>query len=151
MPVDRATIEGLLERVKALKYPDAATDCRLMAALVGPEGAYAAVSKFNGAWVVYAGDDHRGFPKNWPAPAGFRQDHEKAFTGSIDAALALVDRVLPGWSIQMWMSEGYKHPGVIMGRSYPTNLRVTIEADTLPLAITAALLQALIAEPSHAE
>ena len=67
------------------------------------------------------------------------------FTASIDAAVALVERVLPGWSLQMNLSEGLTHPCVVMGRSHPTNKTVAMEHFTLPLAILSAMLSAVLA------
>lgn len=66
------------------------------------------------------------------------------YTASIDAALALLERMLPGWgsAILSWSADG-KYPVFRMERSYPTNLEVAVEAHTRPLAILSALLFAL--------
>ena len=68
------------------------------------------------------------------------------YTASLDAALALIERVLPRWSLRLSLSEGYRHPCVVMGRSYPTNKSVAVEHRSAPLAIIAAGLSALLAQ-----
>jgi hypothetical protein len=71
-----------------------------------------------------------------------------AYTASIDAALALVERVLPGWSWSVGVNENHQFPQVVMARSHPTNKVVTVEGATPALAILAALMAALAnAEP----
>ncbi len=68
------------------------------------------------------------------------------YTTSIDSAVGLIAKTLPGWSLHLGMSEGLRHPNVVMGRSHPTNKRVAVEHRTAPLALIAALLSALIAQ-----
>lgn len=58
---------------------------------------------------------------------------------SIDAALALVERVLPGWD---WEIELDEHGAAVFLRPD----RVHADGETVPLAILAALLKALIAQ-----
>lgn len=65
------------------------------------------------------------------------------FTASVDAALSAAAHLLPGWSIRMSYGEGYKHPNVGMGRSYPTNRSVAFDHHTMPLAILLAVVSAL--------
>lgn len=57
------------------------------------------------------------------------------YTASLDAPLALAADILPSWSISMAFSEGYRHPVVTMGRSYPTNANSAISHHTMPLAM----------------
>lgn len=66
-------------------------------------------------------------------------------TSSIDVAISLCAHVLPGWSLRLSLSEGYKFPCISMGRSYPTNMSVAVEHRTTPLAICSAMLRAEIA------
>ena len=68
------------------------------------------------------------------------------YTASIDAALALTERLLPRWGFRLSVSEGYRYPNVAISRSYPTNLVVTVEAATAPLTILLALVSALLAQ-----
>ena len=68
------------------------------------------------------------------------------YTTSIDAALALVAKVLPTWSLRLSTSEGYHHPNVGMGRSYPTNKSTSVDHHSSALAIILAMLKALLIE-----
>jgi hypothetical protein len=69
----------------------------------------------------------------------------QSYTSSIDAALALVERVLPGWfgedGRHTWGSHAILYTGEGRGRA-----RIECYAPTHPLAILAALLSALIAQ-----
>lgn len=73
----------------------------------------------------------------------------KAYTGSIDAALALVERCLPGWTVAR-MSQGDNRLWTVeLREGFLTSYgKVVIQPDhwqgtTLPLAIILALLTAL--------
>lgn len=95
--------------------------------------------------------------KRWIDPSGrvtaFNSDLEPIhfYTSSVDAGLALCERMLPRWSIRMSFGEGYRHPNVGMGRSYPTNKSVAFDHHTMPLAILLALFTALNQEESRSE
>ncbi len=66
-------------------------------------------------------------------------------TASVDAALALVERVLPGHRVALFTNGGGEGPTcVIMFESDP--VKADERAPTLPLAILAAMLKALIAQ-----
>jgi hypothetical protein len=64
-------------------------------------------------------------------------------TELVDAALALVERMLPGWKYQLNQNEGC---GLIKSGNVLTTQVVWEKANTMPLAILAALLSALIAQ-----
>lgn len=69
------------------------------------------------------------------------------YTASVDAALALVDRNLPGWGVYFRRDKETTGAGMLL----PDHFRVTPaheEAASIPLAILAALLSALIAYPT---
>jgi hypothetical protein len=61
------------------------------------------------------------------------------FTASIDNALTLVPE---GWSRQVGDSENRMHAQAVLGRSYPTNRNVYVEARTMPIALCIAALRA---------
>lgn len=64
------------------------------------------------------------------------------FTASVDAALAFVNRVLPGWQINM---HHYGEGSTIAEASIGNRAKATpVNAATLPLALLAAALSALI-------
>jgi len=124
----------LLERVKAATGPDEA---------LGED-----------IWVaVVPGATRRNIMAEWPGerPIWEFSDPERntiarftpRITMSIDAALALTERVLPGWT---WMMENSTEKSFVLWK--PKAIRATVNefAVTLPLAILAALLSALIAQ-----
>lgn len=80
----------------------------------------------------------------WPPP----------YTYSIDAALALVERVLPGWGFKCEAGLGYGI-SVTIGHVGPNKLYDRPEGwgegSTLPLAILAALLNAKISQEQEAQ
>lgn len=72
------------------------------------------------------------------------------FTFSVDAALELIERALPGWGIEVTMPAGYAYGGARLYPGDDRNRELTAfgKARTLPLAIIAALLVALIRKES---
>lgn len=83
-------------------------------------------------------------------------DNHQAYTGLIDAAVALVERVLPGWSwgVDHLAGEPVRaHVGPPLGEGeneYVAQIWNERPGKTPPLALLSALLSALIAqEPGH--
>lgn len=74
--------------------------------------------------------------------------HRDDYSDSIDAALALVERVLPGWDI--CLSHGHGEPWESCIAPPDRAANDIGHAPTLPLAILAALLSALIAKEGAA-
>jgi hypothetical protein len=121
-------IEGLIERVRAATGPDRETDWRIAQAFDLPE-----------PWPESA---------LWP-PFAPSSKFDKAIphcTASIDAALALVDRVLPGalisltqmlarWQARILVTDP-DHPDMVSEDWFE-------DGETAPLAILSALLQVL--------
>lgn len=126
--MNKLDLTSLLERVRDAAGPSAVLDAELYATIGGaPHTATAGHRKVP----LVLKDD----PKDWPA-----------YTASIDAALALVERVLPGWE---WLK---KSPKVITLYRPLTEQEDTAKAwakhidgtgATIPLAILSALLRAL--------
>lgn len=118
------TISSLLSRVRAARGPDRELDARIDAALFGGRAAR-----------DFTGDD--------PAPC---------YTASIDDAVALVERALPGWRFRSMEEAGaVRLEGATNGdwlvvlwecRRAGGGTRKQV-GKTLPLAILAALLSAL--------
>ena len=141
-------LRELLKRVEAATGADRELDVRILAALLSDEQLTVKRSPFNGAWCAYRADG-----KLWETPSPFRQNGE--ITASIDAALVLVERVLPGWSwhidsefhgfpayacLSSKESNGAEEPWLL---EYETH---DAKGKTPPLAILAALLRAKIAQ-----
>lgn len=118
-------IAELLERVKKAEGPSALLDGELYATIGGAPH----TTTSGGRTIPFIA---KGDPREYPA-----------YTASIDAALALVERKLPGasWSVRTAMEGGYAAdvPFVQLKDMHP----LPVLARTAPLAILAALLTAL--------
>jgi hypothetical protein len=96
-------LSSLLERVKGADGPDREIDACITAALAEPlwplrEGASLYVDMEAYGPYVRVHDPRIGKRSKGNAPM-FSLDEVPAYTSSLDAALALVERVLPGWEI----------------------------------------------------
>ena len=88
----------IISRLQAATEPSRELDAHILCATLAPAGAKVEQSKFNGAWCIYEPTVYGKEPfRLWEKPHGFRCDHESV-TSSIDTALRLVERVLPGWT-----------------------------------------------------
>lgn len=161
MTTDRDDIASLLERVKAATGPDRGLDARIQHAMFPDQRVLLDGGKAFGPgekrpptygtlrdvdlsdWDDVNADatDKDGMAGLFEAPT---------YTASIDSALALVERLLPGWTIAS-MSQGDNGLWTVeLREGFLTSYgRVVIEPDhwrgtTLPLAILAALLAALL-------
>lgn len=154
MTATKEQLQSLLERVEKATGPDRELDALILCATLAPEGSKVEQSQFSGAWVIYKPMEWGKEPfKAWETPAPWRRwaIDGMGLSASIDAALALVERVMPGWSIEMvrtryctvemWKAdeEGFFNSGrdPIVRRT---------EGATPPLAILSALLKALISQ-----
>lgn len=124
-------LKELIERVKAATGPDRELDSDLGFTL----GWYANGYEFY-AWAEADG-------------TFVESVNPKPFTASIDAALALTQRVLPGWTLARLSQDDHKLWYVELRQGHATSYgRVVIAPSTihglpLPLAIILALLTAL--------
>jgi len=129
MTYDIETLRALRERVREATWPDRELD----ALIWGIEDTRP---------LAAAGGD-RPIYKQCPDDA-VAFDSPPPFTASIDASLALVERVLPGWQHVTWGGV-WPYGGMAELRSGGPECFVSNgEAGTLPLAILDALLSALI-------
>lgn len=139
-----ADLTHLLSRVEGARGPDRELDALICAALrdiAGPADCEY-VRAWSGPWVAQAGlvilqedSGHNG--------PNFRPEK---YTASLDAALALVERVLPGWTMacdatapELGIDWELFEPG-------PDGSRIVGTHEKHPLALLAALLKALIAQ-----
>lgn len=133
---------SLLSRVEAARDADRELDMRILCALMAPAGSYVDRSKYNGAWCIYDASHRLWEKRSW-----WHQD-DWPLTSSTDAALRLVERMLPWWDITMRrglrgeyaMAEICQRTGAFRDETLGFCERADNE---LPLAIIAALLQAL--------
>lgn len=150
-----SALPDLLARVKASERPSEELDALILCALAAPPGAFVAQSKINGAWCTYTASN-RLWEKS-SRPGGWYRRDGWALTASLDAALALVERVLPGWLVSV-----NDLPPLNPAGSAVACLRADAKADdvlgygnTRPLALLTAMLKALIAtgsaEPAQVE
>jgi hypothetical protein len=130
--MSNSKLKELLERVEKATGPDRDIDFDLAELL----DEFAFVPTF-------------GMAGNWykrPVQYGLTTD-VPAYTASIDAAVALVGKVLPGWSWVVGRNDTDSEHMCIMGDS-PQN-EFESEGSSPPLAILAAMLRALIAINAH--
>ncbi len=99
---------------KAMTLPDL---IKTLEAATGPS------IKLNAAIAVQVGG--RGWPSH--------------YTSRIDVAASIVPK---GWSWSLSVNENKQYPCADLGRSHPTNKRVTVEAPTPALALVIAALKA---------
>lgn len=123
-----ADLAELLERVKAATGPDRELD----------------------------GDIAEAFGPHWNG-RDLTRGQAPAVTRSIDAAMALVERMLPGWRVQLFERDPEDGGGwnARLKRRSPWDLVALDEVAplprTAPLALLAALLSALIAKPASGD
>jgi hypothetical protein len=137
-------LEDLMKRVEAATGPDRELDARIFAALLGPPGLVIKQSPFNFAWCAF---DARG--RLWEKPDPFRRLN--GITDCTTAALALVERAMPGYCIEIEgpiLDEGEDGPALFWSVALHDNEgnASIANADTLPLAILTSLLRAKIAQ-----
>lgn len=90
-----ADLKALRERIAALKEPDRETDCEIAVAL---DGYFEAPPPYEGGPRTFGYVDTEGAR----VTPGLGGDGEvPRYTASLDAALALVERLLPGWGRQV--------------------------------------------------
>jgi hypothetical protein len=136
------TLEALLERVTGLDGPDRETDVRVQAYFDGrviewdtyrPTGARCLIS-------VNPRPPHEHFVAWIPGDPGYEQ--KPSLTASLDAVVALCERLLPGWFWDLRQhSDGICEAMLRLkdGRAHGSGYR-----PTPALALLAALLEALV-------
>jgi hypothetical protein len=165
---DPSTLRGLLERVKSATGADLELDALLVCALRLPITEHDYANNWEGAWksartpngnlrIEWWSDlDDGDGPAFWTASV-------PAYTASLDAALALVERACSGWRAQFWQQRtGRWHCRLIRDAGY--RLVTTEDEDrtrdgdneiagarpTPALALLAAMLEAQLQEGENA-
>lgn len=139
-------IAGLLARVEAARGPDREIDIWIDAASGAGRKIIPTVTADQVAMLV---DSEDGSIREGMSDAD--AFGVPAYTASVDAALALVERMLPGSSYDLSLVAGNKP--VCDAKIWPPALPLGVggEGHTLPLAILAALLRALAPSSSESE
>lgn len=111
-----ADLTALIERLEKADGPDRELDELIRCALLAEPGAYVEKSQFNGEWCIYKGE-WAGRPKLYERPRSVpRELWDGSLTASIDAAVALAERVLPGRSVMMgWRQASNTKPWARVG------------------------------------
>lgn len=140
----KAELQALLERVEAKAEPDRELDADLDVNLFGGEIVW---RQANYTMEMYPASrrpsDHY--------VGGYAHEHVPLYTASIDAALALVERVLPDWS---WNAGNVGEDDMPMANvTEPIDpcRDFSASAPTVPLAILSALLRALISQADEVD
>lgn len=133
-------LSSIIELVEKATGPSDELDANIRCALlVKDTAAYVAQSTHNGAWLIYSGE-YNGRPRLYEN-RDRSISHEVwrgGYTASIDAAVALAERVMPGCRMEL-TTTGFKP-----GASLVTEFGIAgAYAATLPLAILLATLRAL--------
>ena len=142
--MQKADLESMLSRVEAATGPDSELDALLW--LMTTDGATrksSLVKSSTGAWPDYTIDETRD-------KTG-RLITVPPFTSSIDAAVALVERLLPGIGLTItnqpeptaWI---FSECDEYEDGDFMVRVIVKETGETMPLAILAALLRVLISE-----
>ena len=103
-------LEELIAALEKAEGPSPELDAKIRATLFAGEGAYAAKSPFNGEWCVYKGVDRNGREKLYENRSVPHALWIGAYTGSIDASVALVEHVSPPTTMNIRIaSDGSAH------------------------------------------
>ncbi len=136
-------LEGLLDRVRAAMGPNRELDHEIALTLRSPGFR----SQTYPEWAHRSGLSPSVMWSCLQYDAGGNPEKVSAYTSSIDAAVALVERCFPGWK---WGVHPHAQAGLYRAhvtKSSPFRPMPNIgDAGTPPLAIVAALLSALIAQ-----
>lgn len=141
-----AKLEALIERVRAATGPDRELDALIFCALLAPKGSKVDQSKFNGAWIVYEPASYGKEPfRIWEIPSPWRRwsIDGMPLTASVDAALALAERVLLGWQVAMGTCGEDDTPWACITEPDDPCRDFAVSSVTIPLAIVEAALLAL--------
>lgn len=128
-----ADLNDLLGRIRIATCPDRELDAAITIAIgEGPDEGWELITHVPGVFMMDAGRWIKGNRIRTPKP----------FTASVDAALALVERKLPGWGYDLSMINGKSRAGLWRPRTLGPAFHGFSDG-SMPLAIVAALLSAL--------
>lgn len=149
-------LPGLLERVMKCEGPDRGLDAALTVALTQTVVVYAKEGAEYPDDITYlretVRDDNCAEGTYWEkSRSGASLRSARPLTASIDAALGLVERVLPGQAVAIGTMK-FDPPGTPWATIWTRfgEPRFNAQGATVPMAILAAFLTALIANPDLA-
>lgn len=127
-------LTALIARVEAATRADLELDALILCEVAAPKGSFVERSKINGAWCIYEEPS-----RLWEMSSrnGWHRSEGWGLTSSLDAALSLLERVLPGSHWRLWRSETAKAYAADVGDND------TCYAPTPALALVLATLKAL--------
>jgi hypothetical protein len=129
----------LIARLENGSGTDQELEARILCAIAAPSGAYVEQSRFNGRWCIYHGE-HNGQQTLWEDRKWGNQIRWN-ITESLDAALSLVEKMLPGW---MWRIEQSSHRYACLWKSFETGYTAEgIHESSVSRAVLIALLRSL--------
>jgi hypothetical protein len=127
----------LIKRLKEAEVGSAELSAHVIKAALAPAETWVAQSPFNGAWLIY---ERREKPRLWEPGGSLRN---LSPTESLDAALALAERVLPGWGWCMRTDDtGQCFANVFPKCPNTDRIYFDVYAATPALALCAAILKA---------
>ena len=133
---EASDLTTLIERLEAAEVGNGELSALVMQSLVVPGGAVRQ-SPFNGAWCVYDG------LRLWEQRGGWHRPEGWPTTTSLDAALALAERVLPGWGWCIRTDDtGQCFANVFPKCPNTDRIYFDVYAATHPLALCIAILKA---------
>lgn len=136
-PLNQAGLGALLERVKA-ERGDRSIDAAVYNALYAGDFRPLAFHSFDQKFLAVNSRYHDGWLIGKDTSDIYAENLPR-FSSSLDAAVALCEKILPGWE---WYVNGSGHAGV---RETVYDMNFPGDAKTPALALLAALLRAMIA------
>ena len=144
-------LAGLIERVEKLTGPDREVDAEIDAALLGGRASHTFTEDCGGAKLRKSYGPGTVFLNPDPNDNGGHvliSHHRKAavYTASLDAAIALVERCLPGWSGDVDIGHPIADSGKVGARLFPPEpgwKNYAGESKNSAIALLLALLRAM--------
>lgn len=151
---DIAACKSVLADLEKASGADRELGARIICALLAPEGSKVEKSPRNGEWCIYEPNRYR--PDEWmvwSAPDPFRRDYFCP-TESLDATIALVERVLPGWAreVSFWGSTARSSLWECDPEGWHSSrgIKTSAASKSEPIALLTAMFRAKIAQMEKA-
>lgn len=143
------SLQEVLERVRAAVGPSQELDAHVVCATIAPSGSFVTLGPISGHYRVCIGETERGKDLVWEDWLDWRSARP---TASVDAALSLVDRAMPGTMWAVGCMEGGpfcrlvypngRQNGLGTGWGFAQSLEQEGGPDSAPLAVLSCLIAA---------